>query len=92
VTVDGFATGVARTHLNSAMAEKRTGVSDEEFWKAHGPAMEKALASGRFPMQAALDEDAFKEPDTDVREFGLKSLLDGIGAFIETRAGDAAEQ
>ncbi|MDW6061897.1 TetR/AcrR family transcriptional regulator [Streptomyces sp. FXJ1.4098] len=92
VTVEGFTTGVARTHLNSATAEKRTGVSDEEFWKAHAPAMEQALASGRFPMQAALDEDTFTGRGEDIFEFGLKSLLDGIGAFIAARARDAAEK
>ncbi|MEU1787482.1 TetR/AcrR family transcriptional regulator [Streptomyces sparsogenes] len=86
VTVEGFATGIARTHVNSTMAEKRTGVSDEEFWKAHTPALEKALASGRFPMQAALGEDAFSGRGEDAFEFGLKNLLDGIGAFIATRA------
>lgn len=91
VTVEGFATGVARTHLNSVMAEKRTGISDEEFWKAHAPAMTKALAGGRFPMQAALGEDAFTGRGEDIFEFGLKSLLDGIGTFIAARARDAAE-
>ncbi|MGW3571435.1 TetR/AcrR family transcriptional regulator [Streptomyces sp. NPDC000941] len=92
VTVEGFATGVARTQLNSATAEKRTGVSDEEFWKAHAPAMEQALASGRFPMQAALDEDTFMGRGEDIFEFGLGSLLDGIGAFIAARARDTAEK
>lgn len=85
VSVDGFVTGTARTQLNSALAEKRTGVSNEEFWQAQAPILSKAMLSGRYPALAGLDQDAFGG-DTSVFELGLAALLDGFEAAITARS------
>ncbi|UNO40398.1 TetR/AcrR family transcriptional regulator [Streptomyces sp. MST-110588] len=88
VAVDAFVTGHARTRLNSAQAEKRTGISDEDFWKAQEPVMIKAMETGRYPHLAALAEDTFAfgdKEDDEIFELGLKGLLDGLSAFIERR-------
>ncbi|MFH8368661.1 TetR/AcrR family transcriptional regulator [Streptomyces sp. NPDC018031] len=87
VAVDGFVSGTARSHLNAVMAEQRTGVSTEEFWNAQAPVLSQVISGGRFPVQARLSMDAFAGTGEEIFGFGLKSLLDGIEAFIAERAG-----
>ncbi|GAA2386122.1 TetR/AcrR family transcriptional regulator [Streptomyces glaucosporus] len=83
--VDGYVAGCARTHVNAAQAARQTGISDEEFWTAHGPMLEKAMLSGAYPHVAALAEDAFAVPGGKLFEFGLERLLDGLEAFLAAR-------
>ncbi|GCD43666.1 TetR/AcrR family transcriptional regulator [Streptomyces paromomycinus] len=91
--VEGYVAGAARTRLNSAMAEKRTGATDEEWWKIQGPFLVKAMETGRYPHLAGLSEDTFSfEDDCDdegdaLFELGLGLLLDGFAAYIEKRDG-----
>ncbi|MET9291111.1 TetR/AcrR family transcriptional regulator [Streptomyces sp. NPDC003077] len=91
VALDGFVTGTARTQLNSARAEQRTGISDEDFWKAQEPILSEVMASGRYPRMAALSEDAFAGSSEEVFELGLRSLLDGFARFIEERGRQLGE-
>ncbi|MFG2531320.1 TetR/AcrR family transcriptional regulator [Streptomyces sp. NPDC048516] len=85
VSFGGFITGTARTELNSALAEKRTGISNADFWQAQEPALSKAMLSGRYPALAGLDQDTFTGDDTPVFELGLTALLDGFEALIANR-------
>lgn len=85
--VDGYVAGCARTHVNAAQAARQTGISDEEFWAAHGPMMEKAMLSGAYPHVAALAEDTFDVPGERLFEFGLERLLDGLETFLARRSG-----
>ncbi|MGW0711907.1 TetR/AcrR family transcriptional regulator [Streptomyces sp. NPDC002643] len=89
VMVDGYVVGAARTQLYQEEAERRTGLTDAEFWQAHVPIMEKVMASGRYPLLAALSEDAFG-PDFDHFEFGLQRILDGLEVLVERRGGGEA--
>ncbi len=84
--VDGFVSAVARSQVNSAQAEQRTGVSEEEFWAAQEPVLVKMMESGRFPTLAALHEDTFTFSYEDVFEFGLKVVLDGLAVLVEGSA------
>ncbi|MDX2825055.1 TetR/AcrR family transcriptional regulator, partial [Streptomyces ipomoeae] len=77
VMVDGYVVGAARTQLYQEEAERRTGLTDAEFWQAHMPVFEKVMASGRYPVLAGLSEDAFSS-DFDHFEFGLQRMLDGL--------------
>lgn len=83
VALDGYVAGCARTHVYAAQAARRTGISDEEFWTAHVPMLEKAMLSGAYPHVAALTEDTFAVPGEKLFEFGLDRLLDGLEAFVE---------
>lgn len=49
IMIDGYVVGAARTQLYQLDAERRTGLTDTEFWEAQTPMLEKVLASGRFP-------------------------------------------
>ncbi len=87
--VDGFVTGTARTHVNAIQAEQRTGVSDEDFWAAQAPVLDKALSTGAYPTLAQLAEDSFNVSHEEIFEFGLQRLLDGLERFITSRAEQA---
>ncbi|GAA2243274.1 MULTISPECIES: TetR/AcrR family transcriptional regulator [Streptomyces] len=84
IMIDGYVVGAARTQLYQLEAERRTGLTDAEFWQAQVPVLEKAMASGRYPVMASLSEDAFGQ-DFDHFEFGLQRILDGLEVLVEGR-------
>jgi hypothetical protein len=84
IMVDGYVVGAARSQLYEREAERRTGLTDAEFWQAQVPVLEKAMASGRYPVMASLSEDAFGT-DFDHFEFGLQRILDGLEVLVAAR-------
>ncbi|MEU7583603.1 TetR/AcrR family transcriptional regulator [Streptomyces sp. NPDC041068] len=85
VMVEGYVTGVARTQVHEAEAVKKSGLTDEAFWEAQGPTLERIMNSGRYPVLANLTEDSFGS-DFDHFEFGLQRLLDGLDVLVAQRA------
>jgi AcrR family transcriptional regulator len=83
--IDGFVTGLARSHVNSVRAPARTGQTDEEFWAAQTPVLEKAMATGDYPTMAGLAEDSFSGGWEETFELGLDALLDGLERLVEGR-------
>ncbi|MFE9039875.1 TetR/AcrR family transcriptional regulator [Streptomyces sp. NPDC012421] len=81
VTVQSFVAGIARMELQTAEAAKETGVSDDEFWRAQTPYLERAMATGEFPAVAGLAEDTFTR-EIDQFAFGLERLLDGFEVLV----------
>ncbi|MZF87168.1 TetR/AcrR family transcriptional regulator [Streptomyces sp. SID5643] len=84
IMIDGYVVGAARSQLYEQEAERRTGLTDAEFWQAQVPMLEKAMASGRYPVMASLSEDAFGT-DFDHFEFGLQRILDGLEVLVTSR-------
>ncbi|MFJ5777573.1 TetR/AcrR family transcriptional regulator [Streptomyces sp. NPDC093094] len=84
VTLDAYVAGAARTRLYQQEAERRTGLTDAQFWEAQVPTLEKVMASGRYPVMASLSGDAFG-PDFDHFEFGLQRILDGLEMLVSQR-------
>jgi AcrR family transcriptional regulator len=84
IMIDGYVVGAARSQLYEQEAERRTGLTDAEFWQAQVPMLEKAMASGRYPVMASLSEDAFGR-DFDHFEFGLQRILDGLEVLVAAR-------
>ena len=91
IMIDGYVVGAARTQLYQQEAERRTGLTDTEFWEAQAPMLEKIMASGRYPLLASLDENTWG-PGFDHFEFGLQRILDGLEVFVAGRAGTTAEE
>ncbi len=83
--IDAFAQAAARTANAAAAAERLTGVSTEEFWKAQEPVLVAAMETGNYPNVAALDQDAFEMPGEAFFEFGLQRILDGTAALVAGR-------
>ncbi|MDT9697061.1 TetR/AcrR family transcriptional regulator [Streptomyces sp. P17] len=84
IMIDGYVVGAARTQLYQREAERRTGLTDAEFWQAQTPMLEKVLTSGRYPLLSSLAEDTWG-PDFDHFEFGLQRILDGLEVFVARR-------
>ncbi|TDC55053.1 TetR/AcrR family transcriptional regulator [Actinomadura sp. KC345] len=87
IVQNDFVEGIARSHLNERRAERRTGMSNEEFWQTQIPTLVDALESGDFPTMADLADDTFDSAYDEIFEFGLNRLHDGFAAFIAGRAG-----
>ncbi|NGO48631.1 TetR/AcrR family transcriptional regulator [Streptomyces ureilyticus] len=88
VMIEGYVVGAARTQLYGKEAERKSGLTDAEFWGAQTPVLEKVLATGRYPVLASLSDDAFSY-DFDHFEFGLQRILDGLESLV-ARRGKAA--
>ncbi|KOG36899.1 TetR/AcrR family transcriptional regulator [Streptomyces resistomycificus] len=84
ILIDGYVVGAARTQVHQEEAERRTGLTDAEFWAAQAPTLEKIMTSGRYPLLAGLSEDTFG-PDFDHFEFGLQRILDGLEVLVSQR-------
>ncbi|WP_280250853.1 TetR/AcrR family transcriptional regulator [Nocardia abscessus] len=84
IMVSGYVLGAARTQLYEQEAERVSGLTDAEFWQAQIPKLEQAMASGRYPVMAALSDDAFG-PDFDHFGFGLQRILDGLEHYVTHR-------
>ncbi|GEC08687.1 TetR family transcriptional regulator [Streptomyces spinoverrucosus] len=84
ILVDSYVIGAARTQVHQEEAERRTGLTDAEFWEAQVPVLEKVMATGRYPIMASLDENTWG-PDFDHFEFGLQRILDGLEVLVAQR-------
>ncbi|MCG5214645.1 TetR/AcrR family transcriptional regulator [Streptosporangium sp. KLBMP 9127] len=76
--VDSEATRVAEV----ARAERRTGVSEEEWWGARESLFEKL---GRYPTLTYIWEAGGYDEPEDSFEFGLRRVLDGVEALVRER-------
>ncbi|MGH4029615.1 TetR/AcrR family transcriptional regulator [Actinomycetota bacterium Odt1-20B] len=85
VMVEAYVTGAARSQAQEIEAQRTTGLTDEAFWTAQQPFLEKAMQSGDYPTVAGLSEDTFS-PDFDHFAFGLQRILDGLDALVAQRA------
>ncbi|MEE1800576.1 TetR/AcrR family transcriptional regulator [Streptomyces sp. JV176] len=84
IMVEGYVIGTARTQVHAIEAEKMSGTTDEEFWKAQEPFLSRAMTSGVYPVMAGLSEESFGS-EFDHFEFGLQRLLDGLEVLVEQR-------
>lgn len=87
-TIIGFTQSVVRSGLEAAEAERRTGMSDAQWWAAYGPALAGVLDPARFPIAARVGEAAAqayggRPYDADrAFEFGLARILDGLQLLV----------
>lgn len=86
--VAGYVQGAARTSAEAAQIERATGVTDDEWWSAHGPLMAEYIDPDRFPTLASVSAEAWGLEETEGGgfEFGLRRVLDGIEAFVRPRS------
>ncbi|MGH3759643.1 TetR/AcrR family transcriptional regulator [Actinophytocola sp.] len=82
--VTGYVRGVAQQLIESTRVQERTGVSDEQFWSDFAPLLDGHLDAERHPALTGLWRDV--ELDwVDPFDFGLRRVLDGIEALVESR-------
>jgi AcrR family transcriptional regulator len=83
--VVSYVQGRARQLAEAARAERRSGMSDGQFWQEFSPLLASHL--DRFPALASVwqDEELTWE---DEFEFGLQRVLDGISAYIHRETSE----
>jgi AcrR family transcriptional regulator len=91
-----YVRGAAQRAVEAAQAARHTGVTDEQWWAAREPILDRYFDTSRYPTLVGLDQEgAFQQPEggldynlqnaVDSFEFGLERVLDGVEAFIERR-------
>ena len=72
------------------MAEKRTGQSDQEWWEARAPILERLMPPGAYPLASRVGQAAGETHNAAYAPehtfwFGLQRILDGIEALVLSR-------
>jgi AcrR family transcriptional regulator len=86
----GYVAGAARGTVEAAQVERRTGMTDEQWWAAQAPLLEQVLDPERYPIASAVGSAAGEanqgayDPN-HAFEFGLQRVLDGIDVFIQRK-------
>lgn len=88
--VTGYVHGAVRGAVEADQAARRTGLTDEQWWRAHAPYLEKVLDPGRFPLAARVGTTAGQEYQAAADparafEFGLARILDGVEVLVRAR-------
>ncbi|MDA0137111.1 TetR/AcrR family transcriptional regulator [Solirubrobacter deserti] len=83
----------ARRALEAARAEQRTGMTDEQWWAARAPFLERVIQPGRFPTASRVGTAAGEAHNAAYAPehaftFGLQRVLDGVDFLIRNRASD----
>lgn len=84
----GFATGAARSLVDSELVRARSGLSDAQWWEINSPILERLMPAERYPVSRRVGTSAgqaYNAASDPVRsfEFGLDRVLDGIEAFTD---------
>jgi AcrR family transcriptional regulator len=84
--VNGFVRGTVGGVQEKADAERRTGITEDQWWAATEPYVAQVFDAERYPTAARVGPIAGEElgaydPDRSF-EFGLERLLDGIGVLV----------
>ena len=85
-----FVHGAVRAAVAKTQAEQHTGRTEDEWWAAFAPLLEKVYDPERHPTATRVGAAAGEEfqaataPERTF-EFGLERLLDGVAALIESR-------
>ena len=90
--VAGHVEGAARRSIEIRQAQRRTGMTDQQWWSAHSPLLAELVDSGRFPTAARVGAAAGRAHGSAYDpgyafEFGLQRVLDGIEMLVQGRHG-----
>lgn len=86
----GYVEGTARRSVEASEAVKRTGKTDDEWWRDNAPLLEKVFDAERYPVAARVGAaagaayEAAYSPEYAF-SFGLERVLDGIETLVRTR-------
>jgi AcrR family transcriptional regulator len=88
--IAAFVYGVGRDAVEADQAERRTGMTDEQWWSAYGPLLAGVANPARYPLgsrvgtAAGQTHGAAADPGHTFR-FGLARILDGIATLLAGR-------
>ena len=82
ITLFGYARGTAVNIELEAEAEAASGLGNDEWMDAQGPALRSIVASGNFPQLEQVFAADYDFNLDALFEFGLQRLLDGLAVLI----------
>lgn len=90
--VTGYVHGAVRGAVEAQQVIQRTGITDEQWWRAHEPLLAGIGEAGEFPLATRVGTtvgEEFGAPYDSAHsfEFGLARVLDGIAALLAEGAG-----
>jgi len=88
--VNGYVHGAVRSAVEASQVIQRSGITDQEWWYAHEPLLDKIGDTKNFPLASrvgtAVGQEFGAPYDTDHGfEFGLARVLDGIATLLGNR-------
>jgi AcrR family transcriptional regulator len=86
--IGGYVHGAARGAADAKAAERSTGMSDEQWWYAHVPFLERIMDARRYPTAARVGSAAGEAHQAAYNpehafEFGLSCVLDGVEMLVK---------
>lgn len=86
----GHVRTAARVAVEAARTEQRTGLTDEQWWRAAAPYLAKVFDPRRFPRAARVGAAAGEahgaaHAGEHAFAFGLERVLDGVEALVRSR-------
>ncbi|CCH31595.1 TetR/AcrR family transcriptional regulator C-terminal domain-containing protein [Actinosynnema sp. NPDC047251] len=86
----GHVRASARLAVEAAQVEQRTGLTDEQWWRAAAPFLARVFDPERFPTAARVGAAAGEAHGSAYSgehafEFGLERVLDGVEALVVSR-------
>lgn len=90
----GYVQGAARGAVETTQAAEVTGMTDDQWWAAHEPYLDKIIDASRFPLAGRVGVAVGAYDPERHFEFGLQRVLDGIDQLVTSRAasGDNAKE
>ncbi|MFC7330905.1 TetR/AcrR family transcriptional regulator [Marinactinospora rubrisoli] len=88
--VASYVQGATHGAVAADRSQQGSGMSDEQWWRAHAPLFGRLFDPERYPTAAAVgtavgeSQGSAYDPDANF-EFGLARLLDGIEALLASR-------
>ena len=86
----GYVHGAARGAADARAAEQSSGMTDQQWWYAHVPFLERIMDGRRYPTAARVGSAAGEahqsayDPE-HAFEFGLRCVLDGVEMLVNGR-------
>jgi len=88
--IEGLVDSAARAAADAAQVQQRTGMTDEQWWRARAPLLDKVVDASRYPTAVRVGQvagatyGAASDPEHAFK-FGLQRMLDGIEVLVRTR-------
>ena len=85
--VNGYVHGAVRSAVEARQVIQRSGITDQEWWYAHEPLLDKIGDAKKFPLASRVGTTVGQEfgaayDSEHGFEFGLARVLDGIAALL----------
>jgi AcrR family transcriptional regulator len=88
--VNGYVHGAVRSAIEAKQLVQSSGITDEQWWRAHEPLLEKIGDAAKFPLASRVGTTVGQEFNAAYDsehgfEFGLARVLDGIATLLADR-------